>query len=257
MSDSQTDGIYNQLCPPLPEESDGFAGCRRIIAVAISSHVPELENLLGSEQPNSQFRDDLSRVILVCVLTNKVPSKRHSQNRNELKKISEDAAAAEEIIRRLISRLGETSGIYPPIKSRYVELLAKHVPEYASLASMARAHADALTDEGGTTGMIAFRSLIEGLAHVFENVMGYDASDAAKDRGAKYGYQGLFFEFVQAVLPLVRKLAPDMPWPGSRLAEDIFVFKVVTSLRRIGGRRQERRKRPRKVARDKAFRARR
>src|ERR1700730_7954373 len=173
------------------------------------------------------------------------------------KKISEDAAAAEEIIRRLISRLGETSSIYPSIKSRYVELLAKHVPEYASLASMARAHADALTDEGGLTGMIAFRTLIEGLAHVFENVMGYDVSDAAKSRGAKYGYQGLFFEFVQAVLPLVRELAPDMPCPESRLAEDTFVFKVVTSLRRIGGRRQERRKRPRKVARDKAFRARR
>jgi hypothetical protein len=255
MSDSQTGGIYNQLCPPLPEEADGFAGLRRIIAVAISSHVPELEKLLGSQQPNSQFRDDLSRVILVCVLTNKVPPKRHSQNRNELRKISEDAAAAEEIIHRLISRLGETSSIYPPIKSRYVELLAKHVPEYASLASMARAHADALTDEGGLTGMIAFRTLIEGLAHVFENVMGYDVSDAAKFRGAKY--QGLFFDFVQAVLPLVRKLAPDMPWPESRLAEDIFVFKVVTSLRRIGGRRQERRKRPRKVARDKAFRARR
>jgi hypothetical protein len=257
MSDSQADGIYNQLCPTLPEESDEFAGWRRIIAVAISSHVPELEKLLGSQQPNFQFRDDLSQAILICVLTNKVPPKRHSQNRNELKKISEDAAAAEEIIRGLISRLGETSSIYPPIKSRYVELLAKHVPEYASLASMARAHADALTDEGGLTGMIAFRTLIEGLAHVFENVMGYDVSDAAKYRGAKYGYQGLFFEFVQAVLPLVRKLAPDMPCPESRLAEDTFVFKVVTSLRRIGGRRQERRKRPRKVARDKAFRARR
>ena len=123
------------------------------------------------------------------------------------------------------------------------------------LLQMARAHADALTDEGGSTGMIAFRTLIEGLAHVFENVMGYDVSDAAKYRGAKYGYQGLFFEFVQAVLPLVRKLAPDMPFPDSRLAEDIFVYKVVTSLRRIGGRRQERRKRPRKAARDKAFRA--
>ena len=60
MSNSQTGGIYNQLCPPLPEEADGFAGLRRIIAVAISSHVPELEKLLGSQQPNSQFRDDLS-----------------------------------------------------------------------------------------------------------------------------------------------------------------------------------------------------
>ena len=135
MSDSQTGGIYNQLSPPLPEESDEFAGWRRIIAVAISSHVPELEKLLGVQQPNPQFRDGLSEAILICVLTNKVPPKRHSQIRNELKEISEDAAAAEEIIRRLISRLGETSSIYPPIKSRYVELLAKHVPEYASLAS--------------------------------------------------------------------------------------------------------------------------
>ena len=60
MSDSRADGIYNQLCPTLPEESDEFAGWRRIIAVAISSHVPELEKLLGLQQPNSQFRDDLS-----------------------------------------------------------------------------------------------------------------------------------------------------------------------------------------------------
>ena len=64
MSDSQTGGIYNQLCPPLPEESDEFAGWRRIIAVAISSHRPELEKLLGLQQPNSQFRDDLSEAIL-------------------------------------------------------------------------------------------------------------------------------------------------------------------------------------------------
>jgi hypothetical protein len=86
MSDPPTDSIYNQICPPLPEESDEFAGWRRIIAAAISRYVPELEKLLGLQQPNSQFRDDLSRVILVSVLTNKVPPKRHSQNRNELRR---------------------------------------------------------------------------------------------------------------------------------------------------------------------------
>src|SRR3984893_4415827 len=87
MFDSRTNRIYNQLCPPLPEESDEFAGWRRIIAVAISSHVPELEKLVGVQQPNPQFRDDLSEAILICVLTNKVPPKRHRQNSNELEKI--------------------------------------------------------------------------------------------------------------------------------------------------------------------------
>ena len=56
MSNSQLARIYNQLCPPLPEESDELADLRRIIAVAISSHLPELEKLLGLQQPNSQFR---------------------------------------------------------------------------------------------------------------------------------------------------------------------------------------------------------
>ena len=242
MSNATTDRIYNQLCPPLPEEPDELDDTRRVIAAAISSHVPELEKLLGLQQPNSQFRHDLNQAILVCVLTNKFPPKRHSQNRKELKEISEDAAAAEEIIRRLVSRLQQTSCIYPPIKSRFLEL-GKDIADYTGLCSLARAHADALANRGGSRGMIAFRTLIEGLVHIFENGTGAEVSDAAKYKGAKYGHEGLFFEFVQAVLPLVRKLAPNMPCPESRLAEDTFVFKVVISPRRSGERRQERRKR--------------
>jgi hypothetical protein len=245
-SSAPTGGLYNQLCPPLPAKSDELVAWTRGIANAISSHLPKLEKLLDLQQSNSQFRDDLSRAILLCVLTNRFPPERNSQRRKEVEEISEDAAAAEEIVDRLVSRLRQTSEIYPPFKSRFLEL-GKQVPEYASLSLIARAHADALTDHGGPTGMIAFRLLVERLAHVFENVTGVEVSDAAKYRGAKYGHQGLFFEFVQAVmlLPIFRELAPDMPRPESRLAEDTFVFKVVTSLRRGGDRRRERRKRTR------------
>ena len=253
MSDSKTDGIYSQLCPPLPEESDEFAGWRRIIAVAISSHVPELEKLLGLQQPNSQFRHDLSGAILVCVLTNKFPPKRHSETRKELEAICKEAVVAEAIIRRLDSALRETSSIYPPIKHQFLEL-GKHTDDYAALSKLARAHASALSDSGGQRGMFAFRSLVAGLWYAFEKVSQIEASDAAKYRSEKY--EGLFFEFVEAVLPLVRELVPEMPCPESRLAQDTSVFKVVTSLRR-NGRRQKRRKRTRKVGSAKSVRSRR
>ncbi len=95
MSNATTSRIYNQLCPPLPEESDELAHLTWITVAAISSHLPELEKLLGLQQPDSQFRHELSQAILICVLTHKFPPKRHSQNRKELKEISKDAALAE------------------------------------------------------------------------------------------------------------------------------------------------------------------
>jgi hypothetical protein len=85
------------------------------------------------------------------------------------------------------------------------------------------------------------------LGAAFEKATGAKASDAAKYKGKEHGHEGVFFEFVNAVLPLVREFVPQMPWPESRLAQDTYVFKVVTSLRR-NGKRQKRRKRIRKVA---------
>jgi hypothetical protein len=56
MSAASIDGIYNELCPPLPEEPNELS---REIARAVSLHGPKLEQLVGLEEPNSQFRDDL------------------------------------------------------------------------------------------------------------------------------------------------------------------------------------------------------
>jgi len=77
--------------------------------------------------------------------------------------------------------------------------------------------------------MRGFWSLVELLGAAFEKATGAKASDAAKYRGEKHGHEGVFFEFVDTVLPLVRELAPKMPCPESRLAQDTYVFKVVTA----------------------------
>jgi transcriptional regulator with XRE-family HTH domain len=154
MSAASTDGIYNQLCPPLPEEPDELSSLRRGIARAISSHLPNLEQLVGLEEPNSQFRDDLSEAILLCVLAHNFPPKRRSETRNQLEALSKEAAAAEAINRRLVSRLRATSGIYPPIKRRYLELFGNQTDHFAALARMARGHANSLVDRGGPRGML-------------------------------------------------------------------------------------------------------
>jgi hypothetical protein len=242
MSAASIDGIYNQLCPPLPEEPDELSSLRRGIARAISSHFPNLEQLVGLEEPNSQFRDDLSEAILLCLSAHNFPPKRRSETRKQLNALSEEAAAAGEINRRVVSRLRETSGIYPPIKRRYLELFGNQTDHYAALARIARGHANSLVDRGGPRGMLGFQSLVELLGVAFEKATGAKASDAAKYKGEEHGHEGVFFEFVNAVLPLVRKFVPEMPCPESRLAQDTYVFKVVTLLRR-NGKRQKRRKR--------------
>jgi hypothetical protein len=242
MSAASTDGINNQLRPPLREEPDELGSLSREIARAVSSHGPKLEQLVGLEEPNSQFRDDLSAAILLCVLTHKFPPKRRSETRRQLNALSEEAAAAGEINRRVVSRLRETSGIYPPIKRRYLELFGNQTDHYAALARIARGHADSLIDRGGPGGMGGFRSLVELLGAAFEKATGAKASDAAKYRNEEHGHEGVFFEFVNTVLPLVLELASEMPCPESRLAQDTYVFKVVTSLRR-NGKRQKRRRR--------------
>jgi hypothetical protein len=229
MSAASTDGIYNQLCPPPPEEPDEVSSWRRGIARVISSHVPNLEQLVGLEEPNSQFRDDLSEAILLCVLAHNFPPKRRSETRKQLEALSKEAATAEAINRRLVSRLRATSGIYPPIKRRYLELFGNRTDHFAALARMARGHANSLVDRGGPRGMFGFRLLVELLLAAFEKATGAKASDAAKYRGEEYGHEGVFFEFVDTVLRLVRELDPKMPCPESRLAQDTYVFKVVTA----------------------------
>jgi hypothetical protein len=93
--------------------------------------------------------------------------------------------------------------------------------------------------------MLGFRSLVELLLAAFEKATGAKAG-AAEYRGEEHGHEGVFFEFLDTVRPLVCEFAPEMPWPESRLAQDTYVFKVVTARR--SGKRQKRRKRIRKVA---------
>jgi len=80
MTAASTDGIY----PPLREEPDELGSLRRGIARAVSSRAAKLEQLVGLEEPNSQFRDDLSEAILLCVLTHKFRPKRRSETRKQL-----------------------------------------------------------------------------------------------------------------------------------------------------------------------------
>jgi hypothetical protein len=141
---------------------------------------------------------------------------------------------------------------YLSIRDHFLQL-ASQALQFADLSSMARAHPEMLNpDKGGPRGMIAFRALVEKLADAFESATGTPAWEAAKYLGVKRGHQGHFFDFVQAVLPIARELAPNMLLPDNRLAEDTYVFDVVSRLRRSRvGKRTKRKLSPKHAAHSK------
>jgi hypothetical protein len=218
--------VRDQLCPPIPDEPlDDFADLRQVIAAAISSSCPEIETVLGLEQPTPQFREDLSHAILICVLTHKLPPKRRSQIAKQLRVISKDAGAAAKIGRNLITRLTSSFLIYPPIQNRFVTKLEGYAFECESLSAMAGAHARVLKDPGGKRGLIAFRTLVDQLMPAFESVTGTAASVTWKD--IEGIYVGQFLDFMRAVVRLMRRLFSNISFPNSDLAVDIFVYKRV------------------------------
>jgi hypothetical protein len=242
-----TDRIYEQLFPA-PEETDQRKSRRQAIAAGILKYLPQLENLLRLQESNYQFRHALIEAILECVETNESPPKRRSRLWKELDDISKDAALAAKVQRRLISRLEQTSSIYPPVKNPFLERLANYTSDYVALSELARAHANYLgKDKGGVRGLIAFRILVVRLAFMFERFTGCEVSEAARYKGVKDGHQGVFFDFVQGVLPFIREFAPEMPLPESRLAEDTFVFDVVCSFRRTREPKHKKKRRSRRL----------
>jgi hypothetical protein len=222
--------LEDQLCPPiLNERADWVHRLREAIADKISSLVPQIERVLGLEEPSSAFRYDLSEAILLCALTHFYPPERWSRTAKKLKAISKDAAAAEKNARRLMSRLENDCGIYPPIKNGYLCKLRQHVSDYASLSTLADAHT-ARKDPGGQTGLVAFRTLVDRLIPAFESATGIRAPVTYNDTTEMYG--GQFLEFMYAVVEMVRRLFPSISYPSSGLAVAVFVYKRVTSFRR-------------------------
>jgi hypothetical protein len=244
-------GIRDQLCPPLPEESESSIRCKQIIDATINPSILRWANMLGLQEPNPRFRNDLVEALWICFLLALSQPKRPSLIRKELEKINKEAVACSRSAGRLISLL-QTSNIYPLIRDHFLQL-ASQALQFADLSSMARAHPEMLNpDKGGPRGMIAFRALVEKLADAFESATGTPAWEAAKYLGVKRGHQGHFFDFVQAVLPIARELAPNMLLPDNRLAEDTYVFDVVSRLRRSRvGKRTKRKLSPKHAAHSK------
>jgi len=225
-------GIYNQLFPPEPQQQDhDFDRLKTLVGSAISPRLPELEKLLGLQQPNVQFQDDLASAILSCVWTHNFPPKRPGDKRKELLAISKGNDTVAQSIRQLNWRVGQSSTLYHPVKQRLLEL-GSGADDREKISQLCLAHARALRDGGGPRGMLAFRVLVELLCYAFERATGADVSEAAKYRGETDRFKGVFFDFVDAILRIVRERVPGIACPESRLAQDFYVFDFVTSLRK-------------------------
>jgi hypothetical protein len=238
-------GIYNQLFPPEPRQQDQhFDRLKALAGSAISPRVPELEKLLGLQQRNVQFEDDLVSAISSCIWMHNFPPKRPGDKRKELLAISKGNDTVAQSIRQLNWRVGQSSSLYDPVKQRLLEL-GSDVDDREKLSQLCLAHARALRDGGGRKGMLAFRVLVQLLCDTFERATGGDVSETAKYRGQKQEFEGVFFEFVDSVLRIVRERVPRIACPESRLAQDTYVFKVVSSLRPSENRKERRKRAPR------------
>src|SRR5262249_20271837 len=163
--------ILLQFCPPLPEDPHEFNQLKRVIGAAFSRHVPEFEKAIGLEHPASQFRCDLIRAILICILTDRLPPERRSECRKKYLRVSKDAAVAAEAISRTAAGLNEIKPI-PPGLVQFAQL-GEQASSFAALSAVTARHAEMLIDDkGGPKGMVAFCTLVRGLARAFENATG-------------------------------------------------------------------------------------
>jgi hypothetical protein len=130
------EGVYNQLFPP-QERGEASDRCNDIVRDAIVQHLPELEELLGLQQPHAQFRDDLTQAISTCVQAHNFPPNRPAHKQKELAAVINEAANVVSSIRRLNSRIRPSAILYPPIKQRFLEL-GMIADEYARFYSCVR-----------------------------------------------------------------------------------------------------------------------
>jgi hypothetical protein len=235
------------LCPPIPSERANWVDrLQKVIADKISSSVPQIEKELGLEQPSPALRYDLSEAVLLCVLVHLFPPERRSEIVKNLKAISKDALAAERNARRLMARLDENDeGIYPPIKHSFLAKLRQHMSDYASLCTLADAHAT-LKDPGGQTGLIAFRALVDRLVRAFESATG-DRATVAFNAVTEI-YEGDFLKFMHEVVSMMHSLFPKISYPSTKLAIDVFVFRRVTSFRRTSDKEAKKKRRHAHIA---------
>src|SRR5262245_58070865 len=141
------EGIYNQLFPP-QERDEVSDPCNDLIRDAISWHLPELEELLGLQQPQVQFRNDVLETLSTCICVHTFPPNRPAHKRKELAPVNKAAASAVRAIRLLNLQVRASASLYPPIKQRFLQL--GNVKEnYAPLLQLCQAHAKGLTDRGG------------------------------------------------------------------------------------------------------------
>jgi hypothetical protein len=85
------EGVYNQLFPQ-QERGEASDRCDVLVRDAIVQYLPELEELLGLQQPRAQFRDDLTQAISNCVQARNFPPNRPAHKQKELAAVINEAA---------------------------------------------------------------------------------------------------------------------------------------------------------------------
>jgi hypothetical protein len=228
MAGNSIDGIRAQLCPPLPEETLELDDLKRLVDCRISDHMPKFEKAIGLEHPTRQFREDVIRGILYCILTHHFRPKRRSVSRERLLRVSKEAAVAANAIRRAAATFEEITPV-PPGLGHFTHL-GEQASQFDALSSVTGRLAESLVaDKGGPQGMIAYRTLVRGLATAFENATGRAAK--AKWNIDHARFEGPFVNLMEAVLPITLKLVSGMAHPSSEHARGKFIHRV-TSVRR-------------------------
>jgi hypothetical protein len=166
------------------------------------------------ERATPQFRNDIAKAIRSCLVEQlHSPSrKRYGDIRKEILRVSQAMVKGVNTLRSALDALTPT----------YREKLETYFPVIAAetilrfdasahlIGQIAKQMKDA--DKGGRPGWFAFDYLVGGLKEAYEHISGehppLSLRDDKSDDGKPY-YDSPLIDLVEAVLPLVRKLAGD------------------------------------------------
>jgi hypothetical protein len=196
------------------------------VADTVHGSIEQYATVLGL-QPNAQFQQDLNQAFFFCVLNHWHPPKPidNSGVRAGLLRVDKWAAAAANNLRQLQVALGDLPPRYRDALVKNVEMPSRTALKLDSVSGWAKNYATQLTRKGGAPKMLAFDTLIKGLARAYQNATGR----AAKVTWDDYHkcYRGRFVNLVEAVLPAVCALAgttPPIPIPQSAHARGKYIY---------------------------------
>jgi hypothetical protein len=182
----------------------------------VAPYIEQYAKAARLERATPQFRDDIAKAIRGCLVEQlHSPSrKRYGDIRKEIRGVSLAMVEAMNMLRGALDAL--TPAYREKLETYFPEIGAKTIARFDASAHLIGQIAEQMkdADKGGSPKWFAFDYLVSGLKKAYEHVSGKRpplSLRADKSDDGKPYYDSPLIDLVEAVLPLVRKLAGEEP----------------------------------------------